>query len=343
MAALILAHNPTFTQAQVRQLMQKTADKVGPEPYIGGRNNRYGYGRINAAQALSQQPSVGFLENPQPASYQSGISLVSGWVCDATSVIIEFDGVQTFQAAYGTVREDTLSACGDTNNGFSFLWNWNRLGDGIHTVRVLVDGTLLGQATFAVSTLGLGEFARGLSARGFLSDFPSAGQMTYLQWQESQQNFVITNNTGVSTGGGSSSPGAALEVPQPASFQSGIGIVSGWKCNAGTITAAFDSGPPIQVAYGTIREDTQGVCGDTNNGFGLLWNWNRLGDGTHTVQLFDNGTLFTNATFTVATLGQEFLRGASGRYLIPNFPVMGTSTIIRWQESAQNFVIEGRQ
>ena len=32
----------------------------------------------------------------------------------------------------------------------------------------------------------------------------------------------------------------------------------------------------------TRRTDTRGVCGDTNNGFGPLYNWNRLGDGPHT-------------------------------------------------------------
>ena len=27
-----------------------------------------------------------------------------------------------------------------------------------------------------------------------------------------------------------------------------------------------------------------GVCGDTDNGFGVLYNWNNLGDGVYTVQ-----------------------------------------------------------
>jgi subtilisin family serine protease len=56
---LLLSANPTLTVAQVRQRLQDTADKVGMDPYVSGRNDRYGYGRINAAAALgSGAPSI---------------------------------------------------------------------------------------------------------------------------------------------------------------------------------------------------------------------------------------------------------------------------------------------
>ena len=63
------------------------------------------------------------LENPQPASFQSGIGVISGFICQATLVEIEFDGAATFEAAYGTSRGDTQEVCNDTNNGFSLLLN----------------------------------------------------------------------------------------------------------------------------------------------------------------------------------------------------------------------------
>src|SRR5690606_14806053 len=84
----------------------------------------------------------------------------------------------------------------------------------------------------------------------------------------------------------------ALEIPQRDSYQTGIGVVSGWKCTAGTITVSFDGGPPIPAVYGSVRGDTQAMCGDTNNAFVLLWNWNLLGDGRHTIQVFDDGVPF---------------------------------------------------
>ena len=37
------------------------------------------------------------------------------------------------------------------------------------------------------------------------------------------------------------------------------------------------NGQPYEATYGTERLDTVPVCGDTDNGFGLLFNWNNLG------------------------------------------------------------------
>ena len=141
------------------------------------------------------------LENPQPGSFQSGIGLISGWVCTATRVEFTIDGGASLPAAYGTSRADTRAVCSDDgNNGFGLLFNWNLLTDGVHTLRALRDGVEFARATFTVATLGLGEFPRGLSGAYRLPDFPQAGRNTLIQWQESQQNFVIVGATG--TGGG---------------------------------------------------------------------------------------------------------------------------------------------
>ena len=40
-----------------------------------------------------------------------------------------------------------LEVCGDSNNGFGLLFNWNLLGNGDHTIRALADGVELGRAT----------------------------------------------------------------------------------------------------------------------------------------------------------------------------------------------------
>ena len=132
---------------------------------------------------------------------------------------------------------------------------------------------------------------------------------------------------------------ATLENPQPGSFQSGIGVISGWACEAQTIEISFDGGPRIQAGTGTIREDTRGVCGDTNNGFGLLYNWNRLGDGPHTVTAYADGVEFAQVTVTGTTLGEEFRRGLRREVTLSNFPAAGTNVVLRWQEAQQNFVI----
>ena len=139
---------------------------------------------------------VGALGNPGPNSFQSGVRAVWGWVCHAELVEIEIETargeVERYVAAYGTERPDTLERCGDVDNGFELLFNWNRLGAGEHTVTALVDGVELGRATVWVTTLGP-EFLRGVAGECVAGDFPHSGQAATLEWQQESQNFVITD------------------------------------------------------------------------------------------------------------------------------------------------------
>ena len=279
------------------------------------------------------------LENPRAASFQSGIGVISGWACEAEEVVIELDGVP-LQAGYGTTREDTRSVCGDADNGFSLLWNWNNLGAGTHTVRALIDGQEFANTTVRVTTFGEDPFPRGLSGTFNLPDFPTSGETTVVQWEESLQNFVITDGSPAGGGGYNqvAGVGAILENPSLGSAQSGVGVISGWACEAGEIVIELD-GMPLKAGYGTTREDTRGVCGDANNGFSLLWNWNNLGAGTHTVRALIDGVEFANTTVRVTTFGEQFLRGVSGTFPISDFPRPGETKRLRWEEALQNFVI----
>ncbi|MCY4385769.1 MAG: hypothetical protein OXC18_01555, partial [Desulfurellaceae bacterium] len=81
--------------------------------------------------------------------------------------------------------------CGDTDNGFGLLFNWNLLGDGEHTVVARVDGAELGRAVVQVVTLGT-EWVEDAVGVCVAADFPRVGQQVTLEWQESQQNFVMT-------------------------------------------------------------------------------------------------------------------------------------------------------
>jgi hypothetical protein len=115
---------------------------------------------------------------------------------------------------------------------------------------------------------------------------------------------------------------------------SGIGVISGWKCEAvGDITVSFDDGDPIPLVYGSARGDTgvSAVCNDDGlNGFVAIWNWGLLSDGEHTAVVYDNDMEFARSTFSVATLGEEFVVGAAGECTIPNFPSTGESATFAW-------------
>ncbi len=174
-------------------------------------NSRHGYSLqqddidgIRALYGTPQPPNipdtlVGYLENPGDGSSQSGIGIISGWVCDAEEVEIEMTTargeVLRYEAAYGTERTDVLhaGACDSADVGFGMLFNWNILGDGTHTVRALVDGVELGRARATVTTLYGIPFVMGLTGRYQLEDFPEPGRSVVIEWNQSQQNFVITD------------------------------------------------------------------------------------------------------------------------------------------------------
>ena len=95
----------------------------------------------------------------------------------------------------------------------------------------------------------------------------------------------------------------------------------------------------FEAAYGTDRMDTAEICDDSNTGFGLRLNWNEFGDGEHTLRALADGEEFGRATFTVTTLGETLLTGASGVYDLPDFPEPNTIVTVEWHEASQNFVI----
>ena len=317
-----------------------------------------GGGPPSGGPPVEERPDpVGYLENPGPDSFQSGIGLISGWVCEAESVEIEIETaggeVKRLEAAYGTERLDTARRadgtplCGDTDNGFGLLFNWNRLDDGAHTVVAWVDEVELDRATVTVTTLGE-EFLRDAEGACVAEDFPLPGETVTLAWQQNKQNFVITSGTRPA---GENRAGIAgmgyLENPGADSFQSGIGVISGWVCEAEGVEIEIEteSGETERqvAAYGTERLDTETVCGDTDNGFGLLFNWNRLGAGEHEVVAYVDGVELGRAVVRVTTVGagaeEEFLRGAEGECVVDDFPMPGETVLLEWQQNSQNFVI----
>ncbi len=341
-----------------------------PRPPVSSSPPRVGTPGGDATQgddSTAAEPT-GYLENPGHNSFQSGIGVISGWVCEAEQVEIEIETergeTERYEAGYGTERADTAvqpdgtPLCGDTDNGFGLLFNWNRLGAGEHAVVAWVDGVELGRAVVTVTTVGEGEeeeFLRGVEGACVVEDFPMLGETVRLEWQQNNQNFVITSGTRPAGTNRAGVTGMGyLENPGPNSFQSGIGVISGWVCEAEGVEIAIETeqGAVLryEAAYGTERADTAvqrkdgtPLCGDTDNGFGLLFNWNRLGAGEHTVVAYVDDVELGRAVVRVTTVGEgeeeEFLRGAEGECVVADFPTMGEMVTLEWQQSWQNFVI----
>ncbi len=138
---------------------------------------------------------------------------------------------------------------------------------------------------------------------------------------------------------------AVLENPGNNQSYSGIGVISGWKCEATALTVGIDDGGPIPMVYGSERGDTketkdgETICGDTNNGFLAIFNWALLSDGEHTAVAYDNGVEFARSTFEVGTLGEEFVRGASAEVRVEDFPSPGESALLAWNQNTQHFEV----
>lgn len=137
-------------------------------------------------------------ENPAKDKTASGIGIFSGWICDAETVQIEFEGGDVIDAAYGTSRADTEGTCGDTNNGFGVLYNFALLGTGSHTVKLLVDGEEVAERTFNAVQLSKGEYIaftdeelESLTTSTTLTNFPKPGHSVDLAWSQTLQSFVI--------------------------------------------------------------------------------------------------------------------------------------------------------
>lgn len=295
--------------------------------------------------------AVGSLENPGDGSFASGIGLFSGWHCDANRITIRIDDLEPIRAAYGTARGDTESVCGDSDNGFVLLFNYSLFGDGEHTAVALADGVEFGRATFTVTTFGTSFLRDADDGTYTITDFPADGASVTLQWQQGAQNFVMTDRTGSAAAASvpppeedrvepsaAQGPGS-LELPAAGSSVSGIGLFSGWFCDADKIEVRIDSGPLFEAGYGTARGDTEGICGDSNNGFGLLFNYNLFGDGPHTAIAYADGVEFARASFTVTTLGSSFARGLERSQVLGAFPELGSNIVVTWQQGAQNFVV----
>ena len=192
-----------------------------------------------------------------------------------------------------------------------------------------VDGIELGRATVTVTTLGA-EFLRDVVGECEVTDFPGTGERVLLEWQQTSQNFVIVGED-APRGDNAAQTGAL------------VGVLSGWVCAADTVEIEIETEQgevERQVAaYGTERLDTLETCGDADNGFGLLFNWNRLRDGEHMVTAFVDGVELGRATVRVTTLGAEFLRGVVGECVAEDFPRLGQTVTLEWQQNSQNFVI----
>ncbi len=138
--------------------------------------------------------------------------------------------------------------------------------------------------------------------------------------------------------------GAVIESPAEGSTVSGVSNIRGWSCLGGDLKAEFSDENGVTstfaLPHGVPRGDTESVCGDSDNGFSTTMNWALLGPGPKTMRLIQNGEVQGEPrNFSVVAFAEEFIRGASARVTVEDFPDTGQSVVVEWSEPEQRFVI----
>jgi hypothetical protein len=142
---LVLSANPSLTGSQVRQILEQSADDLGP----AGWDSSYGWGRVNVARAVSMAagvtadvtaPSVSF-GSPSDGSIVSGTVLISVSAADnaaVTSVSLSVDG--------GPAATDTVAP-------YVFNWITNAVANGTHSLTATAVDSSGNKAAVSVSVL----------------------------------------------------------------------------------------------------------------------------------------------------------------------------------------------
>ena len=308
---------------------------------------------------------------------------------NAQSATVEIklnDSTVKIPVPYGSIRDDTVDRCnGHANNGFVAVYNFDNLGPGDHSATLYVNGVETGkkQRFHVLTTTENGEWLSGESGSGVV--YLSNDMIAHLVWDEPKQGVSIAGfdeevePISPLNEKSSSSAKGFLEYPVDGSTQTGIGHIHGWVCEAGkksgtpgyvdrdgrpvipgqstlevTMEVSDSDGEvvfgPVKVPYGSSRPDTKKVCGDNNNGFAMIMDWNallsesdgngqaRYGPEIFTVDLYVNKKWKDSAQIQVISQGEEFVEGVRGNGYV-YLDQTGLILKVVWDEATQNFRI----
>lgn len=142
-------------------------------------------------------------------------------------------------------------------------------------------------------------------------------------------------------------PQAVLGTPPDGSTVSGVGVISGYHCQASS-----NNGKKVEIRVddlalgaagtGTTLLGTHTVCGHTDTGYSMLYNFNNLAEGEHKITaVFDGIPFATNRVHTVRSTGVLWrtLGEQSPWITVPDFPEPGQYSTIVWKDELQGFVV----
>ncbi len=157
LAALIRSLHPDWTNTQIADQICRTADDLGPS----GRDNYYGWGKINLARALGQSgpgqdsvPPTAAITSPAAGSALSGLATVTASGSDnvgVTRLELYVDGELT-----GTIF----------GSSGSFSWDTTRSANGAHTLTAKAWDAAGNSGTSPAVVVNVANGSRTISFKG---------------------------------------------------------------------------------------------------------------------------------------------------------------------------------
>ncbi len=199
-AGLLLSFKPSMTVAEVRQALQDTADKVGPEAYVSGRNDKYGYGRINAAAAMAALAVCSYTIDPISAAPSAAggpgsVAVTAGAGC-AWTAVSNVDWITVDSGSESGTGNGTVYYTVAANPGTA-----SREG----TLTIAGETFTVTEAGFTISSLtpdrSFPFTADGVTAITWTATASGVGPLQYrfVRWQQSTNNTTIVQALGSST------------------------------------------------------------------------------------------------------------------------------------------------
>lgn len=142
--------------------------------------------------------------------------------------------------------------------------------------------------------------------------------------------------------------GLVIDVPQPGSVQSGIGLIHGWICGGGPVSVTIDEQPFATVTADAPRWDVGTAfpeCGPSA-GFGLPINWGNLTAGPHRINVNGVEVPFQVGGFSGFVEQVDFSKAAIAPGFDDTFWLYGVTVdgqqnnlLYRWEPSVQGLSI----
>ena len=126
-AALVLSANPNLTPPEVAEILKQSANDLGP----AGWDSSYGWGRVNAYQAVSLASGGGAGDTTPPTV--SFTSPAAGAIVSGT-VSVQVAAGDNVGVSSVNLSVDGVLLAGDNTAPYSFAWNTTTAANGAHSL-----------------------------------------------------------------------------------------------------------------------------------------------------------------------------------------------------------------